>query len=103
MTDNSMQSNLDLYKKSKKQFGIMNENSWRPYMKNSIINLDNFGTGSHWTSVRKINQNHYLYDDSFGVRPPSLNVHNSFIEYDDRMNQNVKEKNCGKRAFNSLL
>ena len=103
MTDNSIQSNIDLYKKSKKQLGIMNENSWKPTMKNSILNLDNYNDGTHWVSIKKNGKNNYLYDDSFGVRPAQLNLSNSLIEYDDRQEQHIKEKNCGKRAFNSLL
>jgi hypothetical protein len=103
MKDNTMQSNYQLYKNSGKSFGIMNENSWNGSMKNSILNLDNHGGGSHWVSIKKLHKNHYLYDDSFGVRPPNLNVKNSIIEYDPYMEQKVYEKNCGKRAFNSLI
>lgn len=103
MVDNSVQSNFDLYNKSKRKFGIMNENSWNGSMKNSILNLDNHGSGTHWVSIKKLGKNSYLYDDSFGVRPPDLNTKNSLIQYDDRMEQGLYEKNCGKRAFNSLL
>lgn len=104
MKDNTMQSNYQLYNNSNKSIGIMNENKWNGSYKNSILNLDNHGGGTHWVSLKKMkDRNHYLYDDSFGVRSPDLNVKNSLIEYDDRMEQRINEKNCGKRAFNSLL
>ena len=60
MNNNSMTSSNQLYENSNHKFGIMNSNRWRPHMKNSILNLDNYGNGTHWVSIKKEDDHHYL-------------------------------------------
>ena len=48
-----------------------------------IINLQdaNAGSGTHWTSLYKINDGFSIYYDSFGFVPP-LDVENKLYKYD---------------------
>ena len=101
MTDDSIQDAETLYNNGHHTIGVMSSNEWRPHMNKSILNLSPHG--SHWVSIKKINNNHFIYDDPFGVVPPTLKTKNSIIEYDPYQEQKIEQVNCGKRAFNSLV
>lgn len=69
----------------------------------TVLNLDNEGNGTHWTSIKNDNKNKDIlyYNDSFGVEPP-FNIKNKLILYNPYKEQKDYEKNCGARALNNL-
>ncbi len=67
--------------------------------KGVVLNLDNKGSGTHWTAIKKTGPNQYSYYDSYGVRPSYSVVKNSLIKYNTKVDQKPHEENCGKRSI----
>jgi hypothetical protein len=74
--------------------------------KKCVVNLDNRiqGPGTHWASVQELSDKDkvYLYQDSFGVKPCDLGLHDSLILYTLDKKQKNHETNCGSRSILSL-
>lgn len=77
----------------------------------TIINLDPHYKhgGTHWVALRISNSAPLVYyKDSFGAPPPKdisevINIHGRHgLIYGNRINQKLKEENCGKRSAEFL-
>jgi hypothetical protein len=70
----------------------------------TVLNLDNNGQGTHWTSIKRSSDNPKIsyYFDSFGVKPP-FNLKNQLVFFNPYVYQEDHETNCGARALNFLL
>lgn len=97
----------DIEKASNGTVNIMNSDNFKKLTESgkkldkTIMNLDNNGNGTHWTSIKQIAPHEYKYSDSFGVEPP-FKLKNSLIYFNPHKKQKDYEVNCGARALNSL-
>jgi hypothetical protein len=102
-------SNEDIKKFSKGSVNIMNSDNYKNLidkgikLEKTILNLDNKGDGTHWTSIKPIDKKGDIlyYEDSFGVIPP-VNLKNKLVFYNPIKKQQDWEVNCGARSLNSL-
>jgi hypothetical protein len=62
-----------------------------------IMNLDDFGPGSHWVALHTPSKQYY---DSFGQPPP--NVVPASYSWKAVQEQEVDEENCGERCLQWL-
>jgi hypothetical protein len=85
---------------------IPNLTNERPYC---IINTDiSTGSGEHWTSLGRINNQKNIFYDSFardGVKliPQLQSKRLRIINTDDDVEQDVLESNCGQRSLAFLI
>lgn len=99
-------SDEDIKRLSNNSVNITNSNTYQKKFldgekqDSAIINLDNYGNGTHWTAVKPIKKNIIYYEDSFGVKSPFKT--NKLIVYSPFKKQKDYEENCGARALNVL-
>jgi len=99
MNFNHRTSTLDLYKICN-DLGINNVKIIRknqlkktiPYYKNIIINLDDFGNGSHWVCYSRT---HNMYFDSYAQKAPLGIPKNAKMASQKKELQSIEGKNCG--------
>ena len=99
ITSNSDLSNIIKNINIKNFNGVYPKDQLKKPLKNGfyIINLDNSGgSGTHWTTLYKINDGLSLYYDSFGFYPPEeIEDLLHKYEYNKKQIQDIDSTSCG--------